>query len=63
MFWLIVSALMVDGSYQSMAVKYKTLADCEAGLPKAHQMVQKNKEAITAYIAVCVKPDVTGEAS
>ena len=63
MFWLIVSALMVDGSYQSMAVKYKSMADCEAGLPKAHQMVEKNKEAIAAYVALCVKPQVTGEAS
>lgn len=61
--WLIVSVVMVDGSYQSMAVKHKSMSDCEKDIPKALDMVKRNKEAISGYVVVCSRVSDMGEAS
>ena len=61
--WLIVSVVMTDGSYQSMAVKHKNMETCEKDIPKALEMIQRNKEAIAGYVVVCSKVSDMGEAS
>lgn len=63
MYWLILSVVLVTGEYQSMAVKYKTLTECEAGMPTARDMVTKHKGVITGFAAVCAKVEDNGDAS
>ena len=63
MYWLILSVVLVTGDYQSMAVKYKSHTECEAGMPQARAMVAKHKGAITSFVAVCAKVEDNGEAS
>lgn len=63
MYWLILSVVLVTGEYQSLAVKYKTLTECEAGMPQARAMVAKHKGAITGFVAVCSKVESNVEES
>ena len=61
--WLIVSIVLADGSYQSMAVRHRSMNECEKDIPKALAMVRKHKETISVYVVVCSRVESTGEAS
>lgn len=50
---LLAFFLLTDGSAQTMAVRFETLALCEAGMPKVLDIVERNRTAIKGYSISC----------